>query len=196
VLLVPRDSTDLTNKVPFVACTQAGNAHLTPGAPTTTRELEYKLATALHAADPSSFRLALEAAGATTITDSVGLDRADFLPFAFQHRPRPRQTRTRLRPSPCLSLKLRSFFNSFSGTGSKLLQLSCFGLIVLPSRYQHSEMLPQTSAPNAAPSTARITLTDAERDLATFEKGKRSNIADFTKLSEEQHWINVASIPV
>jgi hypothetical protein len=46
-----------------------------------------------------------------------------------------------------------------------------------------------TSAPEAELSTARITLADAERDLATFEKGKRRDITDFPKLSEEKHWM-------
>jgi hypothetical protein len=51
--------------------------------PTTTTALEHVLATVLNAADQSSFRLDLAEAGVTTITDFVGLDKADFSAIRF-----------------------------------------------------------------------------------------------------------------
>jgi hypothetical protein len=53
------------------------------GTPTTTTALEHVLTTVLSAAEHSSFRLALEEAGVMTITDFVGLARADFSAIRF-----------------------------------------------------------------------------------------------------------------
>ena len=47
-----------------------------------------------------------------------------------------------------------------------------------------------TSSPDVDSSAGRTVLTDAERDLAIFEKGKRRSIDDFPKFTDDKNWLS------
>jgi hypothetical protein len=158
-----------------------------PSTPTTTTALEYVLATVLNAADQSSFRLALVEAGVTTITDFVGLDKADFSAIRF---PGPTPTAENANATTPKSLSIVEV--------KKLLQLNqwyrqqanptfMFWFDCTAESFETFRDAP-TSTPETEIPATRTTLTGAERDLATFEKGRRRNITDFPKITEEKNW--------
>jgi hypothetical protein len=165
---------------------QAGIAP--PPPTTTTTALEHVLATVLNAANQSSFRLALAEAGVTTITDFLGLDKADFSAIRF---PAPAPTTADPDATTPKSLSIVEV--------NKLLQLNqwyyqqptptfMFWFDCTAESFETFRDAP-TSAPDVEVSAARVPLTDAERDLAAFEKGKRRVLTDFPKLVEEKHWM-------